>query len=64
VRCSDDFGSLDGTTQVAGNNGVNGLTGQTPGHLSSLFPTPLVETALRLALHNLAGIVNGLTVTY
>jgi hypothetical protein len=64
VRSSNDFSSLDSTLQVAGNNSINGFIGQSPSHLLGLFPTPFVETALRLSLHNLTSIIDGLTVTY
>jgi hypothetical protein len=64
MRRSDDFCSLDGTAQVAGNDGIKVFISQSSSHLSSLLPTPLVETALRLTLHYLTGIVNGLPVTY
>jgi hypothetical protein len=64
VRHSDDFSGLYGTTQVTGNNGVESLISQTLRYLLSLFPTLLIETALRLSLHNLASIVDGFTMTY
>jgi hypothetical protein len=53
VRHGDDFCGLYGTTQVTGNNSIESLISQTLRYLLSLFPTLLIETALRLALHYL-----------
>ena len=50
--------------QITGHDGVKVLTGKAFSHLESLLPTLFVEFALCLSLHNLAGIVDGLTVPY
>jgi hypothetical protein len=64
MRFGNNLCRLDGTPKVAGNDGINRLRSQTPSHLAGLLSAPLVQTALRLSLHHLARIVDGLAVTY
>jgi len=64
MRRSYDFCRLNRAIQVTGHHSINLLISQPPGHLFSLFPTLVVQTALRLSLHDLASIVNGLAMTH
>ena len=61
---SDNLCRLYGSPQVAGNDDINGIRCQPFGHLPCLFPTPLVQLTLRLALHDLAGVVHRLAMPH
>ena len=64
VLCSNIFSCLYSTAQVTGYDYVNRLFGQPLSDLTSLFPTPFVEVALHLSLHDLPCVVIGLAMTH
>jgi hypothetical protein len=64
MRRSYDFCRLNRAIQVTGHHSINLFASQPPGHLFSLFPTLVVQTALRLSLHDLACVVDGLAMSY
>ena len=60
----NDLSRLNSTVQVAAHDGIDRLRRQSLGYLQSLLPTLLVQLSLSLPLHNLPGIVDGLSVSY
>ena len=55
---------LYGTSQVAGHHDIDGFSRQPLSNHTGLFPTPLVQTALRLSLHDLPCIIHGLSMPH
>ena len=64
VWARNDFSRLNGAMKVAGNYSVQRLRSQPLSYLPSLFPTPLIQFSRSLSLHDLAGIVDGLTMPH
>jgi len=64
VWLGNDFCRLDGTMEIAGHNGINSFGSKTSSHLLSLSHTLGIQFALGLSLHDLAGIINSLAMTY
>jgi hypothetical protein len=61
---SNDLSRLHSTMQVATHDGIDRLRRQSLGYLQGLFPTLLVQLSLSLPLHDLPGIIDGLSVPY
>jgi len=64
VRLSDDLASLYRTVEIAGDEGVDVLSGHLVADAFRLGNARLVELSLHLALHQVGGVVEGLAMSH